>query len=86
MVEVEAANPCSGLIDVRPWPIVRMMRQPPEAVPIPMARPAATTTQICGPVPEAWKLLVISTSVMMPIVFWPSEVPWASATSDDENA
>ena len=51
-----------------------------------MARPAASTTHQCGPVPEAWKPDTISTRVMTPIVFCPSEVLWASATSEAVNA
>src|SRR6476620_10632756 len=44
-----------------------------------MARPAVTITQVCGPVPDAWYPPVINTRVITPIVFWPSEVPCASA-------
>ena len=51
-----------------------------------MARPAARITHNCGPVPGAWKPAAISTRVMTPIVFWPSEVPWARATSEAVNA
>ena len=47
-----------------------------------MARPAARITHRCGPDPAAWKPAAISTSVMTPIVFWPSDVPWARATSE----
>ena len=36
--------------------------------------------------PEAWKPDTISTSVMTPIVFWPSEVPCARATIEAVNA
>ena len=47
-----------------------------------MARPAASITHQCGPVPAACRLAAISTRVMTPMVFWPSDVPWASATSE----
>jgi len=51
-----------------------------------MARPAVRITHSCGPVPEASRPAAISTSVITPIVFWPSDVPWASATIDAVNA
>src|SRR5664279_2996383 len=47
-----------------------------------MARPAVASTQVCGPVPASWYPAVISTRVMTPMVFCPSEVPCASATID----
>lgn len=47
-----------------------------------MATPAARMTHQWGPVPTAWKPPAISTRVMTPIVFWPSEVPWARATRE----
>ena len=52
-----------------------------------MARPAARITHQlrtrAGPPAGS---AAISTRVMTPIVFWPSEVPWASATSEAVNA
>ena len=42
---VSAANPPTGASFVIFVPIVRTMRQPPESVPRPMARCAASTTQ-----------------------------------------
>jgi hypothetical protein len=77
-----AAEPCGVSISTMPLPMVRMIRQPPEYVPSPMASPAASTTQRCGPVPAACIPAATSTRVMTPMVFCPSEVPWASATSD----
>ena len=41
-------------------------------------------THQCGWVPGACMPAAMRTSVMMPIVFWPSEVPWARASIDDE--
>ncbi len=51
-----------------------------------MATPAAMMTHHCGPVSAACMLAATSTKVMTPIVFWPSEVPWARATSEAVNA
>ena len=41
-------------------------------------------TQSSGPVPVGCMPAEISVSVMTPMVFCASLVPWASATSDDE--
>ena len=76
------AAPCGVSISTIPLPMVRMMRQPPEYVPRPMATPAAMITHSCGPVPAACRLAAINTNVITPMVFWPSEVPCASATID----
>ena len=43
-------------------------------------------THHCGAVPGACKLAAIKTSVITPMVFWPSDVPWASATKQAVNA
>jgi hypothetical protein len=51
-------------------------------VPKAIARPAAKTTQVGGAEPCARLPEVIRTSVMTPIVFCASPVPWASETSD----
>jgi hypothetical protein len=53
-------------------------------VPRPIANPALAITQTCGPVPDSWYPAVISTRVITPIVFCPSEVPCANATIDAE--
>lgn len=49
-----------------------------------MASPAAPTTHQWGPVPVSWYPAAIRTRVMTPMVFWPSEVPWARATMEAE--
>ena len=84
LAEVSAAKPCGACTSTMPLPIVRMIRQPPDKVPRPMARPEVRMTHVCGPVPAAWYPLVINTKVITPIVFCPSDVPWASATMDAE--
>src|ERR687893_2591205 len=47
-----------------------------------MARPAARMTHQCGPVSAAWRLAAMRTRVITPMVFWPSDVPWARATRE----
>ncbi len=43
---VSAANPCTGWSLTILWPSVRMMRQPPAAVPAAMVSAQSTTTQL----------------------------------------
>ncbi len=82
-VLVSAAKPWAGLTSVSPEPMVRMIRQPPEYVPIAMAKAQAVITHHWGPEPAGWRPAEIRTRVMMPMVFWASLVPWASATRLD---
>ena len=82
-VLVSAAKPWAGLTSVSPEPMVRMIRQPPEYVPSAMAKAQAVMTQTRGPEPAAGGRAEIRARVMMPIVFWASLVPWASATRLD---
>ena len=63
-------------------PSVRMIRQPPTAVPSPIATPHNATTQSGGAAPAGSEPTVMSVSVITPIVFCASLVPWASATVD----
>ncbi len=82
-VLLSAAKPWAGLTSVSPDPMVRMIRQPPEYVPIAMAKAQEAMTQNCGPEPGSWVPAAISTRVMMPMVFWASLVPCARATRLD---
>jgi hypothetical protein len=80
-----AANPCGASISVRRLPIVSMMRQPPTKVPAAMATPQLTFTH-SGTVKWSASRLpwAMRASVMIPIVFCASLVPWASETSEAE--
>jgi hypothetical protein len=82
--DVSAAKPCGDSVSARPLPIVRMMRHPPAYVPLPMARPASRVTHHGGA--EPWRRCpdVMSSRVMMPIVFCASPVPCASDTIEAE--
>lgn len=51
--DVSAAKPCGASMSTMPLPIVRMMRQPPEYVPRPIAMPARAMTHQCGRVPSS---------------------------------
>ncbi len=61
-----------------------MMRQPPMYVPRAIATAQTTMTQNSGPLPTGWSPTEMSVRVMMPMVFWASLVPCASATSELE--
>ncbi len=75
---VSAANPWTGSSFTTRWPIVRMIRQPPAAVPSEIAPAASTITQMgtlnTGRIPAA-----TSAAVMIPIVFWAPLEPWLNA-------
>ena len=82
--EVSAAKPCGDSRSVMPLPRVRMMRQPPMKVPRAMAMPQATMTQFGVVAVGARVLLAIRANVMIPMVFWASLVPCASAIMEAE--
>ena len=71
---VSAAKPCAGSSSTTRRPIVRMIRQPPTAVPSEIAEAAAMMTQV-GTVMSGMTPAAKSASVMMPIVFWASFEP-----------
>ena len=65
-------------------PRVRMIRQPPTAVPSAIANPAERITHNGGDEPCGRVPAVINVKVMMPIVFCASLVPWARETIEAE--
>ena len=65
------------------WPIVRMIRQPPTAVPADRAVADTTMTQV-GTVTSGMTPAEKRARVMMPIVFWASFEPWAKAMNAAE--
>ena len=87
---VSAAKPCTGCILTILWPKVRMMRQPPAAVPAAMVSAQATTTHLStansgvrrkashsGRSLKAPDLVPVnSASAMIPMVFCASLEPW----------
>ena len=75
---VSAAKPWTGSSLTTRWPIVRMIRQPPAAVPSEIAVAARRMTQ-SGMSAFGITPAVSSASVMMPIVFWASFEPWLNA-------
>src|SRR5258707_11722114 len=81
---VSAANPWTGSSLTTFWPIVRMIRQPPAAVPSDIAVAARTMThrgidEFGGRAPAA-----IRASGMMPMVFWAAFEPWLEAMNAAE--
>ena len=75
---VSAANPWTGSSLATRWPIVFMIRQPPTAVPRESAVADTMITQV-GTTNSVMTPVENRASVMMPIVFWASLVPWANA-------
>ena len=75
---VWAAKPPVGVSWMIRRPMVRMMRKPPAYVPALIAAAAASTTQK-GTSKVSISPAVNSASVMMPIVFCASWMPWPSA-------
>ena len=88
---VSAAKPCTGCIFTILWPMVRMMRYPPAAVPAAIVAAHSSTTQNGMSLNSVTRrklahsgrslkapvvVPVKSASVMMPIVFWASLEPW----------
>ena len=75
---VSAAKPCTGSILTMRIPNVRMMRQPPIAVPSPIATAQARMTQV-GTSTVLMAPAETSASVMIPIAFCASLAPWLKA-------
>ena len=81
VAEVSAAKPLIGRILMMRWPIVRMMRQPPEAVPKAIAVAHAIMTQVgtwrSGVLASGWRLAAKAARaiVMTPIDFCASLEP-----------
>ena len=75
---VSAAKPWIGSSSTTRWPIVCMIRQPPNAVPSEIAVAEMTITHT-GTVWSGITSAENSARVMMPIVFWASLLPWANA-------
>ncbi len=63
-------------------PIVRMIRQPPSAVPIVSAAPQTSFTQ-SGTVSVSRWPLASSSAAITPIDFWASLAPWPNASAAD---
>ena len=80
---VSAANPWTGSRSATRWPIVRMMRHPPIAVPSDSAVAASTMTQV-GTVTSGMTPAENRARVMMPIVFWASFEPCENAMKPAE--
>ena len=81
---VSAAKPWTGSSLATRWPIVRMIRQPPTAVPADSAVAETTMTQV-GTVTLGITPAENRARVMMPIVFCASFEPWAKAMNAAEN-
>src|SRR5688572_7069974 len=75
---VSAANPWTGSSFTTFVPIVLMIRQPPAAVPRLIALAAVRMTHSGTSKVSIWPALNRA-SVMMPIVFWASLLPWLNA-------
>ena len=71
-----ATQPSTGSSLVMPLPTVFMMRWPPMEVPSAMQVAHETLTHRGTPEPAATSPLVMRASVMMPMVFWASLLPW----------
>ena len=76
--DVSAAKPCTGSSLTTRVPIVLMIRHPPAAVPSEIAVAASSLTSI-GTTNSSITPAFSSASVMTPIVFWASLLPWLSA-------
>ena len=80
---VSAAKPCTGSSLTTRWPIVRMIRQPPAAVPNEIAEAATRITSVgisnFGMTPAENRA-----RAMTPIVFWASFEPWLNAMNAAE--
>ena len=72
-------NPLAGVSEKMRRPSVRMIRQPPEYVPIEIAAADARITQVGMPACESRCPETTSVSAMTPIVFCASCVPWPNA-------
>ena len=83
--EVCAANPDAGSIFVTPLPIVFMTFHPPTDVPAAITTAHASFTHRGTPASAPSIPPVTSASVMIPIVFWASLLPWLNATKADES-
>src|SRR5690349_24157544 len=81
---VSAVKPWTGWMSLTRLPSVRMIRQPPMAVPSAIASPADSTTQNGGAEPGASSPEVIRVRVITPMVFCASLVPCASASNDED--
>ncbi len=75
---VSAAKPWIGSSLTTRWPIVRMIRQPPAAVPSEIADAAMRMTH-SGTIGSGITPPATSARVMTPIVFWASFEPWLNA-------
>ena len=76
--DVSAAKPCTGSSLTTRVPIVLMIRQPPAAVPSEMAVAASSLISI-GTTNSSITPALSSASVMTPIVFCASLLPWLRA-------
>ena len=86
-MDVCAANPRGGSSFAIRVPSVRMIRQPPTYVPIPIASAALTITHIGGRSKSGSRCPVeTSASAMIPIVFCASFVPCVNATNPPETS
>src|SRR5438128_1519271 len=72
-------KPFTGLSAVMRMPIVRMIRQPPVAVPRPMLTAHATFTHVSIRNSPVFPWNAYTASAITPIVFWPSLPPWLNA-------
>ena len=76
---VSAAKPWTGSSLTTLWPIVRMIRQPPAAVPSEIAVAEMRMTQQRARRARSRTPAETSARVMMPIVFCASFEPWLNA-------
>jgi len=77
-----AVKPWVGLNFVNPWPIVRMMRQPPIMVPAAMARPQISTTHLGVAAVLSERSVGDERQGDHSMVFWASFVPCAIESND----
>src|SRR3954454_20759531 len=86
---LSAANPLIGRSRMILWPIVFMIRQPPDAVPraIAVAQLMITHKGTWSPAGRPWRAAYAASAiVMIPIDFWASLDPWANAMNPADSS